>query len=301
MPTKEEINQKIDILPETLREILYSPELLEKVEAITTAHHLNEEKMRLVAGVLLRLITGYIYPEDLAKELTSRLQVDKRVAEDVAKEIRIKILYPIAEDLRTTHGFHIEGAPAPAQPTVSQVVQQVAPSPSAPPDEELAAAPPTAVLSLAPTLEPEETILKPHLQKEEFPAEPLVSPFILHEHEDVEATQETIHYTENLARPSFHAPEDYGTRAGEYAEPAPAARLELGTQTKPEIYIKPKTTRIGKEEAKIVHYTAPDVQADPFSKTPEPATKPAPPKPAPQAPKPSVHPDNIVNLKDLPK
>ena len=143
-------------------------------------------------------------------------------------------------------------------------------------------------------------ILKPHVRKEEPPAEPLASPLVLHEHEDIESARGTINYTENLTRPSFHISGDYGARAEEYAEPAPAARLELGAQTEPGAYIEPKTARVGREEAKIIHYSAPDAQTDPFSRAPEPTVR-LTPKSTPQPPKPNVPLDNVVNLKDLPK
>ncbi|MDD5710583.1 MAG: hypothetical protein PHV43_00560 [Candidatus Colwellbacteria bacterium] len=295
MPTKEELNQKIDSLPETLREILYSPELLEKVEAITTAHHFSEEKMRLVAGALLRLFTGYLHPEDLAKKIANQLQINRQIAEDVAKEIRIKILYPVADELAQAHGFHIEGAPVPTQQPAPQPIQATTVSPPTSPNVELGTPSPPSIIQ-----QQEETVLKPRVQNEELPAEIPPSPLVLHQHEDVEAAQGTNHYAESLVRPSFQSPRTYETRIGEYAEPMPTARLELGPQAEPAAHIEPRTTRVGKEEATVVHYSAPAGQANPFSRISETTIEPAPQPPA-QPLKPNVPPSNVVNLKDLPK
>lgn len=299
--TKQDLYKRIDSLPEALQEVVFSGETLDILHNVADAHHLNDDRFSKLAATMTFLIAGFIHPEDLVKELIDGLRVEKRIAEELAKEVRVKLLHPIADELAQAHGFHIEGAPAPVQPQGSQLMQSTMDSPSASMNAE-----PIVPSSMSAPKPPQEVILKPHVQKEGLPAGPLASPFVLHEHRSAEANREEFLHEASLTRPSFfHAPESLGTNAEEYAEPAPAARLELGRQTElGGAYVEPKTTRVGQEEAKIVHYSAPDVQADPFSRTPEPPATNMPqptPKPAPPPAKPSVHPDNVVNLKDLPK
>ena len=58
---------------------------------------------------------------------------------------------------------------------------------------------------------------------------------------------------------------------------------------------EPSTVRMGKEQAKIVHYSAPEAPANPFSGIQNmPQTKPA-------VEKKDVPQSNVVNLKDLPQ
>jgi hypothetical protein len=291
--TNEQIDIALGKLSLTLRDYLSSEQSNDMLMDIAIANHLDNEKQMVLSSTVAHTIIGLLHPDDLAKELADRLRVEKRIADGLEKEIRIKILYPIAEDLRITHGFHIEGAPT--QKLTSQPTQQITASLPVLPGIE------SVVVSQTPTPQKqEEIILKPHVQKEEFPVEPLVSPLVLHEHEDIETAHGATNYTDNLARPSFHVSENYGTRVGGYEEPAPAARLELGAQVEPGAYVEPKTTRVGREEAKIVHYSAPDAQTDPFSRMSESTARPVQDS-TPQSPKPSVPQSNVVNLKDLPK
>jgi hypothetical protein len=285
--TRTQLYEKVDSLPEALQNIIYSEEVFNSVWGIANTHHLSEDRFSKLAATTAFLIAGFVHPEDLVKEVTSSLGVDKRIAESLEKEIRVKILYPIAEELRKTHGFHIEGAPVvtpqPTQPTTPPASQITTPTP----------------LPQTPTASPEGTILKPRVQKEEPAVEPLATPFVLHQHEDIETIQGTTGYAEGFSRPSFHTSAGYEPLGEENTTPVPKAHLELGAQSVAQEHIELRTARVGREKAKIIHYSAPEGAVDPFSGKPGAAAMPTSEAPTPR--KSDVPPSNVVNLKDLPK
>ncbi len=114
------------------------------------------------------------------------------------------------------------------------------------------------------------------------------SPFILHAEEEIKSAPTPGAPT--LTRPSFYKPS-----FSQYATPpttkSEAARLELGVEeTKP---VEPVKVKVGNEKARVVHYSEARTPLDPFAKIP------ATPK-AEIDKKKEVHPDNVINLKDLP-
>ena len=115
------------------------------------------------------------------------------------------------------------------------------------------------------------------------------APFIIHEETEIQPT--ASRGIAPLDRPQF-----FKSTAEEKPYVAPAtARLEIGE----EVVSPPQSQQVGhtkREEPRVVNYTAPVVQADPFER-PVQDKKPAEEKQAHE----DVSPDNVINLKDLPK
>ncbi len=278
--TNQEFTKRFDALPEGLRERFLADENVNMLSAIGEAHHLHEDRIQKVAGVVGYVVLGLVHAEELAKEIAIEAEIDKRLAEEIAHEIQLKILNPLMPEINAA--FNHRAAEPPA----------AAPTPSAPPSKPTFAEPPTEN-----------------------------QPFILHEESDLRqgfggqaGSKQARPQDETLMRPVFYDPpsrgasegrggpglrQDYGRRAG--SEPPTAARLEIGGVEE----IPRGEPRVGKTEEppmRVVHYTGPQTPVDPFrGQTPETEhqisetgeRKAEPPK--------DIHPENIVDLKDLPK
>ncbi len=287
--TKEQIHTSYDALPESLREHINSNESVDRVRDIAKSHHLIDERANQVASVVGYLILGLIHPEDLQKAIAEEAQIDPRVAKEITDAINAKVIPPMAEELNKHHGFHI------ATPHRSALSQSTLPTPpiiegggppqkTSPETEEAQPAPPTLQQQTPPP-----TDIPPAAQVMQQEA----SPFVMHEHQgqDQASSPQGSGYEGGLVRPSFYSPD--GTT--QQATPL-TARLEIGGDSNPD---EPHTVRLGKEDARVVHYSAPQTPADPFA----PKNTSSSPQPQPEQPKQGkeVHPDNVVDLKDLPQ
>ncbi|MEX2054101.1 MAG: hypothetical protein WD883_00960 [Candidatus Colwellbacteria bacterium] len=284
--TLEETAKLYDNLPQPIKYALDSEKFSVAVDQITEKHHLGWDRSGKVRFLVAGVLFGSVHPEDLVERISSEVGVDPRVARDLSGSIERRILAPLAQSLNETHGFHLVVPAANLGPATQQLNELTKPQLQPEEGDQLA----------APTTPPQLNA-KPDGQIVDTPKQPSApTPFVLHEHQsNGQSPDQTQQYEGGLVRPSFFEP----TSGASYEnESAPSARLEIGSQNQDGTN---QTARVGKEEANIVHYSAPDTPADPFAAQP-----PKPPQAKPEA-KPhedgekNVPPENVIDLKDLPK
>lgn len=257
--SNQEFVKRYDALPESFREEFLSDENVNMLWTIGEAHHLSGERIQKIAGVVGYAVLDLIHLEDISKEVAIEAGVDKRLADELTREIRLKILNPIIPQLQQLYHY------------VSTSSSQAAP--------------------------PQTEIMRPSFA-------PLVSsdrPFILHEEQVYPPSAiggdggQTRPREETLVRPTFY--EEAGDKRQETRVEGPAAaRLEIGG-----IGENPREEpRVGKtetEKIRVVHYSGPQTPVDPFS----PRTSDEQQETRSAEPPKDIHPENIVDLKDLPK
>lgn len=259
--------ERYDIVPQSLRDALNSETIDELLWIIGEAHHLGEERTFKLVKIYGLIALGFIHPQDLQKEIVSELHIDKRLAEEIAHELQIKILNPLLPEINAAFNYHIAGIPTPS----------------------------SSVTTLSSVLQPE--IMRPSFApREQELGVNQDRPFILHEEQKETGSVRPV--DETLVRPSFY--EEAGGRRQEAGIERPlAARLEIG-DAEGWAAKEPQASKTRKESIRVVHYSGPQTPVDPFNpetrdqrqetRTPEP----------PQPPQ-DIHPENIVDLKDLPK
>src|SRR3989344_2406191 len=257
---------------------IYWPGILNGIPMFKESVSIDEWEMNVLPAIA-RAVRGAISDEELnsvyqtlqEKDLKKFHGLMSSVAHDVARQ-------------RST-------APQPAQQkpehtTIAQgdtATKEFVPAPQATPQQ----APPQAK-------EDPGSLLSPAFGGKEYsgnnePPQSAPAPFIIHEETEIQPT--ASHGIAPLDRPQF-----FKSTAEEKPYVAPAtARLEIGE----EVFSPPQSQQVGhtkREEPRIVNYTAPVVQADPFVRPPQ-DKKPAEEKPTHE----DVSPENIINLRDLPK
>jgi hypothetical protein len=302
-PQKEEIEKRYDLLPKNIKEVLLSDEWGDVVWQVCETNHLKEEQIKSVSMFLGYIILGFLHPEDFEKEVNNETGVDTRIVKAISEEITKEVLLPIALDLQTLYGFYIRGFPTQygAPITQPQSAKQEEGQKEEPAQEALA--------PLASTLEterPQEKLVfnEPARQVKVEQTTPPTSPYVLHEEAPgIKSVSETIDSGE-LVRPYFYDPTQ--TTVPKTEKPV-IARLEIGQEgwgPKKEI----KNTKTTEPEARVVHYSGPLTPLDPFiGQQKERMVPPATEKlnnqlgQAQQIIDRKIHPDNIIDLKDLPK
>ena len=229
--TNQEFVKRYDALPESFREEFLSDENVNMLWTIGEAHHLSGERIQKIAGVVGYAVLGLIHLEDISKEVAIEAGVDKRLADELTREIKLKILNPIIPHLQQLYHYGSAGS-----------------SQAAPPQTEIMRP------SFAPPVSSDQ-------------------PFILHKEPDLrqgfggQAENERVRpREETLVRPTFYE-ETSDKRQEARVEGPAAARLEIGGigETSPSAGGEPRVGKTETEKIRVVHYSGPQTQIDPFS------------------------------------
>ncbi|MBI2013170.1 MAG: hypothetical protein HYS88_01855 [Candidatus Colwellbacteria bacterium] len=273
--SEEEFMERFKAVPQVLRDFTVSVEVGDMLWRIGEVHHLQDERIGKIAAILSYIVLGLIHLEDLAKEITAETAIDRRLAEELAREIHVKILALAIPEIQKFYHYGSVGSPQAASGS-SQGAEITAGQPQ----------------QIRPTFAP------PGAGEQ---------PFILHEEQkEIEPVRPM---EESLVRPSFYE-ETSDKRQETGAEGPAAARLEIGGVGEVHPPAGGKEPQIGKTETppvRVVHYSGPQTPVDPFgSQVPDSGQgdiSQAPEKLSKQSllPPRDIHPENVVDLKDLPK
>ena len=261
--SQQQVFERYDALPDNLRTVMMGDSTIEMLWTIGGAHHLREERIQKVARVVGYVFLGFIHIEDLAKEIAIETNIDRRLAEELAREIQVKLLAPVIPEIQRLYHY---GSTSSSQAAL-----------------------------------PRAEIMRPSF------APPVSSdqPFILHEEPDLrqgfggQAENERVRpREETLVRPTFYE-ETSDKRQESRVEGPAAARLEIGSigEINPPAGREPRVGKTETEKIRVVHYSGPQTQIDPFS----PRTSDKQQETRSVEPPKDIHPENIVDLKDLPK
>ena len=97
--TDEQIDKKIDELPQNLQDVLFDYEILSKVDSICLKQGFLEEKKEILFSVFGQVIMGFIKSSDLEKELKETLFINDSDAKNIAEELNEKIFNSFESDL----------------------------------------------------------------------------------------------------------------------------------------------------------------------------------------------------------
>ncbi|MEK7651180.1 MAG: hypothetical protein AAB377_01475 [Patescibacteria group bacterium] len=97
--TQGQFDRRWDEMPESLRELLYSPEHAEIIRLICENHHLSEEKIETVLGVVGSIIAGFIHIQDLDHQIVVVLDLNPELAKTLALEINERVLVRFEKEI----------------------------------------------------------------------------------------------------------------------------------------------------------------------------------------------------------
>lgn len=254
--TENQIRERWDVLPENLREAVYSETSVDIVADACAANHLSEERTRSVHAVVSAVLMGFLRSDidDVSREIRERAQIHPDIAYGIAKEIDKRIFLPLRNDLERVYA-----PPRKERIPLKSIFEPIpVASPSAPPEE------------IKTPVDMTEKNAEPPLSPE-LPAERIFSP--LQREIEIRKTapkSQEIPATENESRREEPAPETPFIlhREKDLFEPsAPPERPSVSVTTppappKPSSAPRKITVRIetpdGEEkgQARVVHYSA---------------------------------------------
>lgn len=100
---RRQVEDRLDLLPEKLKDIGFSPATVAALRVITEKEHLSYEKTGIVSELVGYVILGFLHAEDLGKEIRDVLGINQQIADSIAREIEKKIFAPIMNDLKKVY------------------------------------------------------------------------------------------------------------------------------------------------------------------------------------------------------
>ena len=98
--TEQQLQKKYYFLPENIKAVLDSENNIETARQICRAHHLNDEEKILIIEQLIGLILlGFVSADDLSREISENIHLNKKHADDISSEINRKIFAPIKSEI----------------------------------------------------------------------------------------------------------------------------------------------------------------------------------------------------------
>lgn len=97
--SKNRFLQRLDILPQPIRDIAFSLEAGGVLQSIAEAHHLDRERTKGLLTHAGAVFFGFVHRTDFAKELGENLKLDPKIAVSIAEETERKVFSRISKEL----------------------------------------------------------------------------------------------------------------------------------------------------------------------------------------------------------
>jgi hypothetical protein len=101
--SKQQALQRWEVLPDSLREALFSEYNADALWKICQDQHLPEDRIKKVALLLGDVILGFEHFDDLAKDIVLETGINQQIANSIVQEIDRKILPPIKVDVKKNY------------------------------------------------------------------------------------------------------------------------------------------------------------------------------------------------------
>ncbi len=101
--SKKIIGERWNALPDTLRDVVFSPLSNEAIDSIARDNHLSDIKSKKLSELCLYVLLGIINSEDLYKEIRDALQIDPRLALEIYHQVDKKIFESFKKEIEENY------------------------------------------------------------------------------------------------------------------------------------------------------------------------------------------------------
>src|SRR4030043_2019917 len=90
--------QRLELLPENLKDALFSETNAEIIWKAGSSEHLSEDKVAIFGKLVGYVILGFIHIGDLAEEIRVALNLNPEIVNTIVSEVNRKIFAPFKEE-----------------------------------------------------------------------------------------------------------------------------------------------------------------------------------------------------------
>ncbi len=259
-------------VPQEIKSWFGSEKMVELITIIINVFAIEEKDESVIPKILFAIELKRLAPKDLEREIADKLKFDVEKRNRLVSEIRNTLLVPIKNQL-LDFGIDIDSGEITSFETKK--------------------------------IEPQTPqIVRPAFLDQSAPAITEGQPFILHNEEESRPIAEPTKLNRELVRPSFYNPvseDSYATTPN-----SGVAKLDtFGLSEENKKAALSSVFKIPSTDQRVVHYSELRTPLDPFSSNIKVDVVPTTPVEAKTETKSDVkkeiHPDNVINLRDLPK
>ncbi len=116
---EQQLYDRWDILPMVLKEAIVSDVNSDFVWKAGEIEHLPKEKIRIVSKLAGYVLSGFLHPEDIAKEIQDALGINPNIAATIANTLNSRIFNPLRNELEKIY------APAVPETQQQKIVQEI--------------------------------------------------------------------------------------------------------------------------------------------------------------------------------
>lgn len=133
-----ETNQNIDLktlyaaLPASLKDIIFSPETIEKYDQLAIRFQLNEKQRDTLSAQTTFLLMGLRNPQELVSALATELGVENQQASLIAQDLNRDLFAQVKDDLKSLYAPQAPATAARQASAPAQSMQTPAPAPAVP-------------------------------------------------------------------------------------------------------------------------------------------------------------------------
>jgi len=104
---QKELWELFEILPNALKEVIFSEKTAEKISDICKKYEIKEEKKIVIAKLIGNSLMGLLSPDKLKDSLNQEINIESLKIEEISSEINKFILYPVKEELSSLYKVDI--------------------------------------------------------------------------------------------------------------------------------------------------------------------------------------------------
>lgn len=97
--SKQQAHKRFKTLPQNIKDSIFSEDDADLIQKTGEQNHLSQEKISGLASILSYIFLGFVYHEDLQKELEQTLHLNHQAAVALAQIIKEKLIDPYESDL----------------------------------------------------------------------------------------------------------------------------------------------------------------------------------------------------------
>ena len=102
-PTRKQLNERWDILPQILKDALFSEEKADRLWKVCENEHIPQEKINIIAILTGDVILGFLRFDDLDEAIRDDVGLDYKLAQQLAETINKKIFFNIKDEINKNY------------------------------------------------------------------------------------------------------------------------------------------------------------------------------------------------------
>ncbi len=101
--SEKQAEERWDLLPQVLREALFSEFVADTAEQVYANHHIDDIKAEKINKICALVLMGFLHPEEVSQEIKEELDLTREVTDPLADDLDKKIFSQYSADIKDVY------------------------------------------------------------------------------------------------------------------------------------------------------------------------------------------------------